>query len=124
MFSRLIAALLCAVCSVAHAGGIYWSDRGANQLKRMNFAGSNLQTVTLTGAVTTPGTNIRGIAFDGVGRRLFWADNGLDRLLRANVDGSASKILYTVPGGTSFPADVRLDLGNQFFYWCDQLLNR
>ena len=74
--------------------------------------------------MTSPGNNIRGIAVDGVSNRIFWADNGADRLLRANLDGSASTILHTVSGGNSFPADVRLDLGNQFLYWCDQLRNR
>ena len=112
--------MLVVVPTLANAAGVYWTDRGASQLKRMNFDGSNLQTITLGGAVTSPGTNIRGIAVDNVRNRIYWADNGADRLLRANLDGSASTILYTVGGGNSFPADVRLDLGNSFFYWCDQ----
>jgi hypothetical protein len=125
MFSRRIAfALLAIVPFWAQAGGVYWSDRGASQLKRMNFDGSSLQTIPLTGAVTSPGTNIRGLAVDGVSNRIFWADNGADRLLRANFDGSASAVLHTVAGGNSFPADVRLDLENRLFYWCDQLRNR
>ena len=125
MFSRSIAvALLVVMPPLAHAGGVYWTDRGANQLKRMNFDGSNLQTNKLSGAVTSPGTNIRGIAVDNVSNRIFWADNGTDRLLRANFDGSGSTILYTITNGNSFPADVRLDLGNQYLYWCDQQRNR
>src|SRR5215213_9741579 len=112
MFSRCVAfALLVVVPTLVQAGGVFWSDRGASQLKRMNFDGSNLQTIPLSGAVTSPGSNIRGLAVDGVSNRIFWADNGVDRLLRANFDGSASTILYTVTGGNSFPADVRLDLG-------------
>lgn len=113
-----------AALSLANAGGVYWTDRGASQLKRMSFNGSNVQTIALSGAVTSPGSNIRGIAFDGMSNRIFWADNGADRLLRANSDGSASAVLYTIAGGGSFPADVRLDLGNQLFYWCDQQRNR
>jgi hypothetical protein len=125
MFTRSIAAALLVVMPpLAHSGGVYWTDRGASQLKRMNFDGSNLQTIALSGAVTSPGGNIRGIAVDGASNRIFWADNGSDRLLRASLDGSASTILYTVTGGNSFPADVRLDLGNEFLYWCDQLRNR
>ena len=117
-------ALLLVAPVVARAGGVYWTDRGASQLKRMNFDGSNLQTNVLSGAVTSPGTNIRGLAVDNVNNRIFWADNGNDRLLRANLDGSSSTILYTVAGGNSFPADVRLDMEGKFFYWCDQTRNR
>jgi hypothetical protein len=124
MLHLRIALVLLAAGAFAHAGGVYWTDRGASQLKRMNFDGSNLQTIPLNGAVTSPGSNIRGLALDGLSNRIFWADNGADRLLRANFDGSASTVLYTVAGGNSFPADVRLDLGNQNFYWCDQSRNR
>src|SRR5262245_41618825 len=110
MLARLVATvvLLAVVPSRSPAGGVYWTDRGASQLKRMNFDGSNLQVIPLSGAVTSPGSNIRGVAIDGFSNRIFWADNGADRLLRANVDGTTSTILYTVPGGNSFPADIRL----------------
>jgi sugar lactone lactonase YvrE len=122
--SRIALVLLVIAPVLAQAGGVYWTDRGAGQLKRMNFDGSSLQTIALSGVVTSPGSNIRGLAVDNGSHRIFWADNGADRLLRANFDGSASTILHTVTGGNSFPADVRLDLGNQFFYWCDQQRNR
>ena len=124
MISRSLAFGLLLLAPLAHAGGVFWTDRGASQLKRMNFDGSSLQTITLSGAVTTPGSNIRGIAVDGISNRIFWADNGADRLLRASFDGSSSIILYTITNGNSFPADARLDLDNQLFYWCDQLRNR
>jgi hypothetical protein len=121
--SRILGVWL-AASAMAHAGGVYWTDRGASQLKRMNFHGSNLQTIALSGAVVSPGSNIRGLAVDASSDRIFWADNGVDRLLRANLNGSNSVILYTITGGNSFPADVRLDLANQFLFWCDQTRNR
>jgi hypothetical protein len=124
MLSRYLSFSLLLVASLAHAGRVFWTDRGTNQLKRMNFDGTGLDTITLSGAVTSPGSNIRGIALDVASSRIFWADNGADQLLRANFDGSSSVILYTNTGGNSFPADVRLDLANQLFYWCDQLRNR
>src|SRR5829696_4568334 len=125
MFLRNFAfAMLVGASGLARGGGVYWTDRGASQLKRMDFNGSNLVTIPLSGVVSSPGTNIRGIAVDGASNRLFWADNGADRLLRANFDGSSSAILHTITNGTSFPADVRLDLANQLFYWCDQTRNR
>src|SRR5687768_12448284 len=113
MLHHVIALGLLVAGSLAHAGGVYRTDRGASQLKRMNVDGSNLQTIPLSGAMTSTGNNIRGVAVVGVSNRIFWADNGADRLLRANFDGSASTILYTVTGGNSFPADARLDLGTQ-----------
>lgn len=124
MLIRALTVALFATAATAQAGGVFWTDRGASQLKRMNFNGSNLTTITLSGAVVSPGANIRGLAVDAVSNQVFWADNGADRLLRANFDGTASTILTTIAGGNSFPADVRLDLPNQFFYWCDQLRNR
>ena len=67
MFSRVVAVALLAFPSVqASAGGVYWTDREASQLKRMSFDGSNLQVITLSGTVTSPGTNIRGLAVDGL----------------------------------------------------------
>jgi sugar lactone lactonase YvrE len=124
MLLHKVAVVWFAAALVAQGGGVYWTDRGASELKRMNFDGSGLQTVQLGGTISAPGSNIRGIAFDGASNRIFWADNGADRLLRANADGSSSIVLYTIVGGNSFPADVRLDLSNQLFYWCDQLRNR
>ncbi len=117
---RLLVVLLFVTPLLVRAGGVFWTDRGASQLKRMNFDGTGLQTITLNGAVSSPGSNIRGIAVDTPNNRIFWADNGLDRLLRANVDGSSSVILHTITGGNSFPADVRIDAAGLLFYWCDQ----
>lgn len=116
----LTLSVLLLASSVGQAGGVFWTDRGASQLKRMNFDGSDLRIIAPSGAVASPGSNIRGIAVDIAQNRIFWADNGADRLLRANMDGTGSVILYTIAGGNSFPADVRLDLNNQLFYWCDQ----
>jgi len=110
--------------SVLRAGGVYWSDRGASRLYRMGFDGTNLQAIGLSGTVTSPGSNVRGIAIDVESNLVFWADNGTDRLLRANLDGTSSMVLYAITGGNSFPADVRPDRTHGLLYWCDQLRNR
>src|SRR4030095_10200964 len=109
MIRRQLALVLLYLPSLAHAGGVFWTDRGASQLKRMDFGGANLQAIPLSGAVTSPGANTRGIALDLLNNQIFWADNGADRLLRASFDGSSSVVLHTIPGGNSFPADVWLD---------------
>ena len=120
-FSLLLALLLPA--PIAWAGGVTWMDRGASAIKRMNFDGTALVTVPISGAVTSPGTNIRGLALDFANGRMFWADNGNDRILRANLDGSGTVILLSLPSGSSFPADVRLDPAGQLVYFCDQQRN-
>ena len=107
-----------------HAGGVFWTDRGASALKKTSFDGSTSQTIALTGAVSSPGSNIRGIAIDSSTHQLYWADNGSDRLLTATFQGSESRILVAITGANSFPADVRLDLTHRHLYWCDQLRNR
>jgi len=115
----LILAMILASGSL-HAGGIFWSDRGAGQLKRMQFDGTDLSTLTLSGEVTSAGSNVRGITLDLVNDQIFWADNGAKLIQRANFDGSSSVILHTISGGGSFPADVHLDPDAGLLYWCDR----
>ena len=114
----LVFALL---AQITWAGGVTWTDRGASQIKRMGFDGTGLITVPISGAVSSPGTNIRGLALDLAGGRMFWADNGVDRILRAQLNGTAAAVLTALPAG--FPADVRLDLAGQQVYFCDQQRN-
>jgi hypothetical protein len=52
--------LLLLVPLLTHGGGVFWTDRGASQLKRMSFHGTNLQTITLSGAVTSPAATFVG----------------------------------------------------------------
>ena len=117
---RLWALLLLAV-PAAKGGGVTWTDRGASTIKRMNFDGSGLVTVPVSGGLSSPGSNLRGIALDPAGGRMFWADNGADRILRANLDGSSTVILASLP--TGFPADVRVDPATQRVFFCDQQRN-
>lgn len=86
----------------------------------MGFDGRGLHPLTLSGPVTDPGTNLRGIAFDTSREEIYWADNGRDQIHRARADGSQSRILVTLVGGNAFPADVRLDASHRSLYWCDQ----
>lgn len=115
--SLALSFLLCA--SALQAGEVFWTDRGANQLKRMNFDGSDIVTITLSGEVTSSGTNTRGLTLDLAESHIYWADNGADRILRADLDGSNSTILTTITG-SSFPADVHLDASARTLYWCDR----
>ncbi|MBL9174155.1 MAG: hypothetical protein JNL10_11515 [Verrucomicrobiales bacterium] len=113
------ASVFLAVLTV-QAGGVYWTDRGTGQIRRMHFDGGGLVTVDLSGAVTSPGSNLRGLAVDAANNQMFWADNGSDTLRRARLDGGESVLLVGAPGGSSFPADVRPDFVHQRLYWCDR----
>ena len=101
------------------AGGVFWTDRGAGRIQRMNFDGSGLAALSLSGEVTSAGTNVRGLALDVANEFFFWSDNGEDRVLRANFDGTSSVILHEI-SGSSFPADVRFDPTGRQLYWCDR----
>lgn len=104
----------------ALGGGVYWTDRGAGRLMRMNFDGSAPAALDLTGEFTLAGSNVRGIAVDIAGERLFWADNGSETLRTAALDGSGAKILVTLTGTSPFPADVRPNFAAGQLWWCDQ----
>ena len=71
----LLACLLRLLPADAEAGGVYWTDRGTSRLKRMAFDGTQVRDITLSGSITVPGTNIRGIAVDASRDLMFWADN-------------------------------------------------
>ena len=104
----------------ALAGGVYWTDRGAGRLMRMNFDGANSGALVLSGEFPSAGSNLRGVAVDTAANRLFWADNGSDTLRTAALDGSGAKSLLKLAGASPFPADVRPDFANGQLWWCDQ----
>lgn len=97
------------------AGGVYWTDRRADRLYRMQFDGSDQVEIVQTGT----GGNTRGLTLDLANSRLYWADNASDRIVRANLDGTSSSIITTI-AGSSFPADVHLAAGAETLYWCDR----
>ncbi len=98
----------------ADAGGIYWTNRGQSRVEKAGFDGSNKMTV-----LASAGTNVRGIALDLAGERIFYADNGADMLHRMNLDGSG-RVPILATGPSSFPADIRLDLAGGHLYFCDR----
>src|SRR5262245_24710764 len=106
-----------AVCATAaHAGGIYWTNRGAGLLERSGYDGTGRATV-----LANAGGNVRGIALDLAGNLIYYADNGADTLYKLNLNGTnRTTVLVTGSGSNSFPADVRLHLAAGHLYYCDQ----
>lgn len=59
----------------------------------------------------------RGLALDLVHGKLYAADNGYNRILRTNLDGSGAEALIDV--GLGDPSGIALDVANGKLYWAD-----
>lgn len=117
VFLFLSMAVLGPLSLTVQAGKIYWCDRNVGLVQRANLDGSEIETLIDAGS-----TNLRGIAVDVPGGKVYFADNAPDKknISRANLDGSQMETLVEDRG---FPADVCLDLQNRKLYWCDQQRN-
>jgi hypothetical protein len=101
--------------SAAFAADIYWSDDVGRTIMRGDSAGSPPQMILgPINGLSEP----RGIALDMAGGKIYFADNGLNIIGRANLDGSGAEEL--IRSGIQFPADVELDLTNHKLYWADR----
>lgn len=101
--------------SIASAADVYWSDDVGRTIMRGDSAGSPPQLLL------GPGNGLiepRGIALDVAGGKIYFADNGLNVIGRANLDGSGAEEL--THSAIQFPADVELDLINRKLYWADR----
>ena len=101
--------------SAAFAADVYWSDDVGRTIMRGDSAGGPPQMLL------GPGNGLiepRGIALDVAGGKIYFADNGLNIIGRANLDGSGAEEL--IRSAIQFPADVELDLINRKLYWADR----
>jgi len=113
-FARSLTLVL-SVPSALFAVDIYWTDDVAGRIQRGNSSGGPIVTLMSTAnGLSEP----RGLALDVAGGKMYFADNGLNIIGRANLDGSGAETL--VSSGLSFPADVELDLVNRKVYWTDR----
>ena len=99
----------------AHAGGIYWTNRGASLLERALYDGTGRATV-LAGA----GTNVRGLWLDIPNNFIYYCDNGADVIYRMNLNGTGRVSLLSLGMGTAFPADIEINAAAGHLYYCDQ----
>ena len=89
---------------------MYWSDRGANTIKRANLDGSQVETL-ISGL-----GEARGVAVDYAHHQLYWVDNGTNKIQRSLLDGSHVEDLVN---GLQFPAGIVLDVGRNQMFWAD-----
>lgn len=93
----------------ARSKQIYWADNphtGYSQLHRSNLAGGNHEIVYQ--AATPNQTEIIGqMAIDEITRQIYWIDEGKDRIVRLNLDGTG--LSEVLPSGGSLGTAFELD---------------
>src|ERR1041384_2655277 len=115
VWAAVVAGWIAVLQSVAFATDIYWSDDVGRTIMRGDSAAGPAQMLL------GPGNGLiepRGIALDVAGGKIYFADNGLNVIGRANLDGSGAEEL--IRSAIQFPADVELDLINRKLYWADR----
>ena len=115
---------------------VYWSDREGMRVMRVNFDGSQIETLVDTSqGDQRPGRDERkwcvGIAVDHDGGKIYWTQKGADNagegsIFRANLeipkgetptDRTDIEVLFN---GLPEPIDLELDLNQQMIYWTDR----
>lgn len=115
---------------------VYWSDREGMRVMRVNFDGSQIETLVDTSqGDQRPGRDETkwcvGIAVDHDGGKFYWTQKGSDNA----GDGSILSANLEIPKGESptnrtdievlfnglpEPIDLELDLNQQMIYWTDR----
>ena len=93
---------------------LYFTEKVVgSRIRRADLDGSGVE-----GLVTTGLTNPAGIALDVAAGKMYWTDNGIDKIQRADLDGSNVEDLF-VPGGLSSLRHIALDVAAGKMYWPD-----
>ena len=118
------------------SGKVYWSDREGMRVMRVNFDGSQLETLVDTSEGNPrPGRDETkwcvGIAIDHEGGKIYWTQKGGDnandgRIFRANIDIPKGETAANRSDIEVFfdklpePIDLDLDLAKRMIYWTDR----
>jgi hypothetical protein len=117
-------------------GKVYWSDREGMRVMRVNFDGSQIETLVDTSeGDPRPGRDETkwcvGIAVDHDGGKIYWTQKGSDnanegRIFRANIDIPKGETAQNRTDIEVFfdklpePIDLDLDLAKRMIYWTDR----
>src|ERR1043165_1726517 len=117
-------------------GKVYWSDREGMRVMRVNFDGSQIETLVDTSeGDPRPGRDETkwcvGIAVDHEGGKIYWTQKGSDnanegRIFRANIDIPKGETAANRSDIEVFfdklpePIDLDLDLAKRMIYWTDR----
>lgn len=100
---------------------LYWT-RGSNDpggIFRSDLDGSNVETVLAF--FGPPNRAILGVALDKTGGKMYWSEPNVDRIRRANLDGTGIEEIVT---GLNDPRELELDLTAGKVYWVDRGLGK
>ena len=107
--------------TLAHAGGIFWSDRptSAKAIRGCNFDRSNVRNIVALASTRDP----RGVMVDAANERLYFCD-------RVGSTATSGEINYVAISGAgrraadaetlNRPADLRFDPVTRTAYWCEE----
>jgi hypothetical protein len=115
-------------------GKIYWTQLFSSaQIVRANLDGTEFEALICQSGCQNiiPGVpNSRGISLDLESGKMYWADFNLNRLMRANLDGSGWEYLLCDSGCSNnngniiAPQHTVLDLAKGKLYWMDSSSDR
>ncbi|MCY3681556.1 MAG: DUF4955 domain-containing protein [Gemmatimonadetes bacterium] len=118
-------------------GKIYWADRSNDKIFRANLDGTQIAEIINTREITEPSGNYRsaspyGIALNVDRGKMYWTDGVMDKIFRANLDGSNIEDIVNTrelvdppldPGATT-PASIAIDATGGKVYWTDWERNK
>ena len=106
-------------------GKIYWTDTVTNKIQRANLDGTNIEDLVTVGL-----SHPLGLTLDVAGGKIYWTNSsfhpgpwpGLDKIQRANLDGTNVEDLVTT--GLVAASGIDLDLSDGKMYWTDIVTNK
>ena len=106
-------------------GKIYWTDTVTNKIQRANLDGTNIEDLVTTGL-----SHPLGLTLDVLEGKIYWTNSsfhtgpwpGLDKIQRANLDGTNVEDLVTT--GLVAASGIDLDLSDGKMYWTDIVTNK
>ncbi|RUS81822.1 hypothetical protein EGW08_010414, partial [Elysia chlorotica] len=105
----------------AHEGYIYFSQVNSKKISRVLKGEANVEDMMARGMNTTAKgyvhdvTSVEGIAFDWVGKKLYWADLFMNRIYSINVNLTNKVVIAIVQS----PRALAIDPCKGFIYWSD-----
>ncbi|XP_017514198.3 nidogen-2 [Manis javanica] len=92
---------------------VYWTDVAGRTISRASLEpGAEPETIITSGLISP-----EGLAIDHFRRTMYWTDSGLDKIERANLDGSDRKALFHTD--LVNPRAIAVDPIRGNLYWTD-----